>query len=89
VNYTADLVTLLEGQNEYFRRVKDYRRDITGENTKRVEEHEGLEQWSSPFLMARPFNIVPHVVLTPNHIIILWLLYSCTFDTVMSHNVNI
>lgn len=27
----------------------------------------GLEQWSSPFLMLQPFNIVLHVPVTPDH----------------------
>lgn len=26
-----------------------------------------IEQWFSPFLMLRPLNTVPHVVLIPNH----------------------
>nr|KAF6314743.1 hypothetical protein mMyoMyo1_008546 [Myotis myotis] len=29
-----------------------------------------LAQWFSTFLMPRPFNAVPHVVVTPNHKII-------------------
>ncbi|KAL8174881.1 UNVERIFIED_CONTAM: hypothetical protein K2H54_004607 [Gekko kuhli] len=31
---------------------------------------EPLRQWFSTFLMPRPFNTVPHVVVTPNHKII-------------------
>ena len=30
-----------------------------------------VEQWLSAFLELRPFNIVPHAVVTPNHKIIL------------------
>ena len=42
-----------------------------------------LEQWFSTFLMLQPFNTVPHVVVTPNHTIILLLFhnwYMC-YDT--------
>ncbi len=32
--------------------------------------HVPVDQWFSTFLMPRPFNTVPHVVVTPNHKII-------------------
>ena len=47
------------------------------------------EQWFSTVWMQRPFNTLPHVVLTPNHEIILLLLHNCNFATVMNSNVNI
>lgn len=51
--------------------------------------NEPLEQRSSTFLTLRPFNTVPHVVMTPNHKIISLLLHSTNFATVMNCNVNI
>jgi hypothetical protein len=43
-----------------------------------------LGQWFSNFLMLRPFNIVPHVVVTPNQIyIISLLLHNCNFNIVI------
>jgi hypothetical protein len=36
-----------------------------------------LVQWFSTFLMLGPFNIVLHVVLTPNYKIIFFLLLLC------------
>ena len=48
-----------------------------------------LVQWFSTFLMLRPFNAAPHVVVTPNHKIIALMLHNCNFATVMNHNVNI
>ena len=50
---------------------------------------QGLEQWSSPFLMLRPFNTAPHVVVTPAIKLFSLLLLNCNFATVMDHNVNI
>ena len=47
-----------------------------------------VEQWFSTFLMLRPFNTVPHVVVTSNHKIISLLLHNCNFATVMNYNVN-
>ena len=35
-----------------------------------VREELTLELWFSTFLTLRPFNIAPHVVVTPNHKII-------------------
>ena len=46
-------------------------------------------RWFSTFLMLCPFNTVPHVMVTPNHNIILLLLHNYNFATIMSHNVNI
>ena len=46
---------------------------------------DALEKWSSFFLMLRPFNTVPHAVVTPNYEILL-LLHNSNFDTVMNHN---
>ena len=40
-------------------------------------------------LNAAIFNTVPHVVVTPNYKIILWLLHNCNVVTVINHNVNI
>ena len=48
-----------------------------------------LEQRFSTFLMLRPFNTVPHVVVTPNHNIISILLHSCHFATVINRSVNV
>ena len=39
--------------------------------------------------MLRPFNTVPHVVVTPNDKIIPLLLHNCNFATNINHNVNI
>ena len=39
--------------------------------------------------MLQAFNIFPHVVVNPNHKLILLLLCNCHFSTVMNHNVNI
>jgi hypothetical protein len=38
----------------------------------------------SNFLMLRPFNTVPHVVVTPTHKIISLLLPNCNFATFMN-----
>ena len=51
-----------------------------------LQQH--LIWWFSAFQMLRPFNIVPQGVATPNHKIILLLLYKCNFATVMNRNVN-
>ena len=51
-------------------------------------EHIEAFQWLSTFLMLRPFNTVPHVVVI-NHKIILLLLHNCNFDTFMNRNINI
>jgi hypothetical protein len=48
-----------------------------------------LSHWLSTFLMLQPFNTVPHVVVTPNHIIISLLLHIYNFLIVMSNSVNI
>ena len=48
-----------------------------------------VEQWFSTFLILRPFNTVPHLVVTPNHKIILLLIHNCNFATVMNYSVNI
>jgi hypothetical protein len=48
-----------------------------------------LVQWFSTFLMPWPFNIVPCVVTTFSHKIILLLLHNCNFTTVMNCNINI
>ena len=37
----------------------------------------------------RPFNTAPHVVVTPNHKIILLPLHSCNFITIMNYNISI
>ena len=42
-----------------------------------------LDQWFSTF------NTVPYVVVTPNHKIILLLLYNCNFATVLNYNVDV
>lgn len=39
-----------------------------------------LAQWSSTFLLLKPTNIVPNVVVTPSHKIILLLLHNCNFS---------
>ena len=46
-------------------------------------------QWFSTFLILWPFNTVPHVVVTPNHKIILLRLYNCNFASGMNHKVTI
>jgi hypothetical protein len=38
---------------------------------------------------AVTFNTVPHVVVTPNHKVIMLLLHNCNFATIMNHHVNI
>jgi len=38
--------------------------------------------WFSAFLMLRPFNIVPHIVVTPNYKTILLLHHNCNFAPV-------
>jgi hypothetical protein len=43
-----------------------------------------LYQWFSAFLMLRPFNTVPPVVVTPKHKTISLLLHNCNFTTVMN-----
>jgi hypothetical protein len=52
------------------------------------QECKPLEQWLSTFLMLRPFNTVPHVVVTPSHKTISLLLLNWNFATVMNHNIN-
>ena len=42
-----------------------------------------VSTWS--FLTLRPFNIAPHIVVTPNHEMILSPVYNCNFATVMDH----
>ena len=44
-------------------------------------------QWTSTFLMLRPFN--SSSVVTPKHKIISLLLHNSNFTTIMTHNVNI
>ena len=46
------------------------------------------ERQVSDFLKLRPFNTVPHVVVTPNHKSISLLLHNCNFATLMNCNVN-
>lgn len=48
-----------------------------------------LERWFPIFPMLRPFNTVPHAVLTPNHNVIPLLLHSCNIAIVMNYNENI
>lgn len=48
-----------------------------------------LKQRFSTFLTPPLFNTVPQVVVASNHEIILSLLYSCNFGTVMNCYVNI
>ena len=50
-----------------------------------------LTQWSSTFLMQRPFNTVPYVLVTPppNHNIISLLLHNYNFVTLTNCNVDI
>ena len=48
-----------------------------------------FEQRFSTFLMPWTFNTVPHVVVTPNHVIISLSLHNCNFAIVMNRNVNI
>jgi hypothetical protein len=50
---------------------------------------EALEQRFPTFLMLRPFDTVPHAVVTPNHKIISLKLHNCNFAAVMNQNVNI
>jgi hypothetical protein len=40
-------------------------------NAHTVMAADSLEHWFSTFLMLWPFNTVPHVVVAPNHKIIL------------------
>lgn len=47
-----------------------------------------LGQWLSTFPMLWPLNKV-HVVMTPDHKIILFLLHNCDFATAVHHNINI
>lgn len=51
--------------------------------------HIPLEQWFSTFIMLRPFNTAPHVVVIPKHKVISLLLHKSNFAIVMDHNVNI
>lgn len=48
-----------------------------------------LDTGFSAFLILRPFNTVPHVVVTANRKIISLLLYNCNFASVLNCNVNI
>jgi hypothetical protein len=64
------------------------------ENTEHTSLQGPLNQWFSAVLMLRPFNTVPHVVVTPPSpptikLIPLLLLYNCNFATVMNLNANI
>lgn len=45
-----------------------------------------LEQCLSAFLMLQPSNMIPHVVVTPNNLIIPLLLHNCNFGTVMNRD---
>ena len=45
-----------------------------------------LDQWFSTFLMLRPFNTVPHLVVTPNYKVILLLPHNCHLAAVTNHN---
>jgi hypothetical protein len=56
---------------------------------KSQEETALLKQWFSAFLVLRPFNTVPCVVVTPNHKVTGVLFHNYNFATVMNHNVNI
>jgi hypothetical protein len=51
------------------------------------------KQWPSTFLMLRPFNTVPHAVVTrpppPSHRIISLLLKNCYLASVMDRDANI
>jgi hypothetical protein len=47
------------------------------------------EQWFSTFLMWRPFNTVPYIVVTPKHNFFLLICHNCNFATVMNNNANI
>jgi len=47
-----------------------------------------LEQWFSTFLMLQSFNIITHVVVTPNHEIISLLLHKYNFATAMNCDVT-
>lgn len=42
-----------------------------------------------PNVMLQPINTIPHVVVTPNHEIIMLALYNCHFATIMNRNLNI
>ena len=46
-----------------------------------------LKHWFSSSLMLRPLNTVPHVVVIPRHKIILLLLHSCNFATLVNCNI--
>lgn len=67
----------------------------TGRHGQRSDKHphEGsgdpLGQQFSILLMLWAFNMVPCVVVTPNHKIMSLLLHTCKFATVINHNVNI
>lgn len=56
--------------------------------------HQGddLHQWFSTFLMPRPFNTVPHVVVDSqpaNYFVAMKIADNCNFAIVMNHNVDI
>ena len=46
-------------------------------------------QWFSAFLTLWLFNTVPHVAVIPDHKIILLMLHTCSFATVLNLRVNI
>jgi hypothetical protein len=48
-----------------------------------------LSQWFSTFLTLKPFSSLLHVVVTPNHKIILLLHHNCNFAIVTNHGVNV
>lgn len=48
-----------------------------------------LWQWFLTFLTLRPFNPVPHVVVTLNHNLFSLLRHNCNFANVMNPNVDI
>ena len=54
-----------------------------------VQSKYELEQTFSAFLVLRPFNTVPHVMLTPSHRSTLLLFHNCNLATVINLNVDI
>ena len=48
-----------------------------------------LGRWFSPYLMLRPFNTVPHVMVTPNHTVIPLFPFNCNSATVMNCDIYI
>ena len=47
-----------------------------------------LEQWFTPFLRLRPFDSLPHAVLTPTLTLFLLLFHKCTLATAMNRNAD-